>query len=113
MFLTKALIAAGLTGAMLAAMATAAAAQEPGNAGKGHDYARRVCAECHAVERGEARSPQPRARAFQAVAETPGMNGRAIAVWLRTPHPSMPNLVIATRDMEDLIAYILSLAEKR
>ena len=31
----------------------AAGAVELGNAESGHDYAKKVCAECHAVERGE------------------------------------------------------------
>jgi cytochrome c2 len=88
-------------------------AQEAGNAGNGFEYAQRVCAECHAVRTGQMLSPNVKATAFQAVANIPGMTGTALYVWLRTPHPSMPNLIIAEREQHDLIAYITSLKEKR
>jgi hypothetical protein len=43
----------------------------------------------------------------------PGMTGTALAVWFRTSHPvlpkTMPNLVIEDDDMDNVIAYILSL----
>jgi hypothetical protein len=38
-----------------------------------------------------------------------GMSITRLTVWSRTSHPTMPNLVIAPDDMDDLIAYILSL----
>jgi hypothetical protein len=41
------------------------------------------------------------------------MTGTALAVWFRTSHPvlpkTMPNLVIEDDDMDNVIAYILSL----
>jgi hypothetical protein len=37
------------------------------------------------------------------------MSITALTVWSRTSHPTMPNLVIGPEDMDDLIAYILSL----
>ncbi len=33
----------------------------------------------------------------------------ALAVWFRTPHPTMPNFVLSADETSDLIAYILSL----
>jgi hypothetical protein len=33
-------------------------------------------------------------------------------VWLQTPHPTMPNLIVDAQDREDVIAYILSLQDK-
>jgi hypothetical protein len=58
-------------------------------------------------------SPDQHAPTFAAIAETPGMTGTALAVWFRTSHPTMPNLVIQEQDMEDVIAYILSLRTKK
>ncbi len=92
---------------------SAARGQEPGDARRGRGYAERVCAECHAVLQAQDVSPVARATPFQVVANTPGMTGTALAVWLQTPHPTMPNLIIEGRDRDDIIAYLLSLHEKK
>jgi hypothetical protein len=72
-----------------------------------------VCAECHAVLPSDTVSPDAKAPTFKAVANTPGMTATALTVWFRSPHPAMPNLIIDPKDKEDLIAYILSLQDKR
>jgi tetratricopeptide (TPR) repeat protein len=87
--------------------------EDLGDAGKGLAYARKVCATCHNVTRNELPSPHRQAPPFKRIAETPGMSVTALTVWSRTTHPTMPNLVIDPNDMDDLIAYILSLREKR
>lgn len=99
----------------LAALATllttsAASAQTIGDPLKGYAYARTHCAECHNVERGTRMpSPDPKAPTLQQVALTPGFTSTALAVFFRTPHATMPNLVIEGEERDDLIAYILSL----
>ncbi len=97
--------------AVAAVLATpcAAAAQEVGNIEAGHAYAKKICAECHAVERGEKESPYLDLPSFQAVADSPGITERALAVWLQNPHPNMPDFILPQPDMEDVIAYIMSL----
>jgi mono/diheme cytochrome c family protein len=97
---------------ILIAAATAGEAQERGDTRKGRSFARRVCAECHAVLPSKTISPNAKAPTFKAVANTPGMTATALAVWLRTSHPTMPNLIIDPEDMDDVIAYILSLRDK-
>ena len=87
--------------------------QEIGDARAGLAYARPVCAECHGVLKSEATSPAAKATPFKVVANTPGMTGTAIAVWLRTPHPSMPNIIVAGDDLENLVAYILELKDRK
>jgi mono/diheme cytochrome c family protein len=84
---------------------------EVGDARKGLAYAQQVCSVCHNVLRTDAPSPTPRAPTFKGVANTPGMSITALTVWSRTSHPTMPNLVIEPTDMDDLIAYILSLRD--
>ncbi len=37
------------------------------------------------------------------------MTELAIKVWLQTPHPTMPNLMLPANDREDIAAYITSL----
>jgi hypothetical protein len=41
------------------------------------------------------------------------MSVTALTVWSRTSHPFMPNLIIEPDDMDDLIAYILSLKDRK
>lgn len=109
---------AKLMGALaLVAGPTLAGAQDAGDAREGLRFAERMCAECHAVSVRQARSPVPDAPPFKAIANTPGMTGTALVVWFRTSHPllpkTMPNLVIDDDDMDNVIAYILSLRDKR
>jgi mono/diheme cytochrome c family protein len=101
--------------AALAFMAgsTTAGAQEPGDVRKGLSFARKVCAECHAVLATETVSPLANAPPFKAVANTPGMTAMALTVWFHTSHPTMPNIVIHGDDMDNIIAYILSLRDKK
>ena len=99
-----------LVGLTLAAACAPAFAQQAGDPTRGHAYATRVCAACHAVE-ATATTPSPNnaAPAFSAVANTPGMTEMALGAFLFTPHRQMPDLVIPTPDARDLIASILSL----
>ncbi len=91
----------------------AAHAQTEGDAAKGHEFVRKNCTPCHSVEQGEPARSVHTAPSFQAVADTPGMTSLALTAWFLTPHPTMPNLVIATRDVRDINAYILSLKTER
>lgn len=84
-------------------------AQEPGNAQAGFSFAKKNCAECHSVRQGETDSPNPEAPSFESVAKTRGMTGRALAVWLQTSHPTMPNFLISQEDRDNIISYIMSL----
>jgi mono/diheme cytochrome c family protein len=100
-------VAAPFAFAGLLAILSTAEAQEAGNAEAGHAYAKKVCAECHAVERGETEILNP--PSFQNVADSSGITERALAVWLRNPHPNMPDFILPQADMENVIAYIMSL----
>lgn len=91
------------------ALSTPVTAEEAGDAGRGASYAQKICAECHAVLSGESYSPDPQAPPFQVVAETTGMTHRALAVWLQSSHPNMPNIMLEAGDRDDVIAYIMSL----
>jgi len=100
-----------LIGALVTA-SQAAVPQSASDARAGFAYADQVCSECHAVRRGERVSPHERAPAFQVVADAQGMSEMALRVWLQSPHPSMPNLVIREKQSEDVIVYILSLKQR-
>ena len=83
-----------------------------GDAQKGLAYAQKICSTCHNILRTEATSPNKQAPPFKKIANTPGMSVTALTVWSRTSHPTMPNFVIAPEDMDDLIAYVMSLRDR-
>jgi len=88
-------------------------AQTLGDPGAGLVYAKQACVECHWVEDEENISPDPSAPTFKDIANTPGMNARALFVWFRTPHPTMPNFMLEIQNEEDVIAYITSIKDKK
>lgn len=82
-------------------------AQEPANAGL--ILARQLCSECHAVEPGPSRSPNPASPPFETVANVPGMTGMALSAALQSPHRSMPNMMLDSNQLGSIVTYILSL----
>jgi mono/diheme cytochrome c family protein len=92
------------------ALAPIVYAAEVGDPQRGHVYAEKFCAKCHAVEAGDVFSPTMIAPTFSAVADTPGMNERELIVWFRSSdHETMPNLMPTPGDLDDVVAYIMSL----
>jgi tetratricopeptide (TPR) repeat protein len=88
-------------------------AMDIADARKGLDYARKVCASCHNVSKSNAPSPNSKAPPFKHVANLPGASLAAFTQWSRTPHSSMPNLIVEPKDMDDVIAYILTLKDRK
>lgn len=76
---------------------------------RGLAYAQSECAACHAVESGQTSSPNPHAPPFEVIANLPGMTPTALNAWLHSPHPSMPNIIVAPSDRDDVAAYLNSL----
>jgi mono/diheme cytochrome c family protein len=100
---------------ILAASAFATNAQEAsGDPEAGRVYARKVCSPCHAVTAEQA-SQRTIAIApdFQNIANTPGMTATALRAFLQTPHPKMPNLILRPEQSADVIAFLLSLRDRR
>jgi mono/diheme cytochrome c family protein len=85
---------------LASAAATTAQAQDPQEGAK---WATNVCGECHAIARGQPRSPNGRAPTFVELANTP------LTVALTTPHAGMPMFVLTSEQRQDIIAYILTL----
>lgn len=81
---------------------------ELGDKDKGHAYAKKFCTDCHAIEKDEnlLLGDVP---TFHEVANSDGMSPRALVVWLRTSHPNMPDFIIPPEDIDDIVAYIMSL----
>jgi mono/diheme cytochrome c family protein len=93
----------------LSVAGTLAHAQGAGDPQGGLALAQRVCSECHAIRKGEVRSPNSRSPTFSELAAAPGMTSIALMVALTTPHAGMPMFMLTAEQREDVIAYILGL----
>ena len=85
----------------------------PGDRKAGLEYSRANCSACHVVEPGQSRMGAKAAASFEAIANTPGMTAMALSVWFRTSHRDMPNLQLSDGEIQNLIAYIVSLRNKK
>ncbi len=92
---------------VLTSATAAVAAEQAGDPQAGFEYAHTYCATCHGIS--EENSPLPEATRFRLVADRPGMTATALQVWMQTSHPTMPNIIVAPKDMLNVIAYIVSL----
>ena len=86
-----------------------ARAAELGDPTRGLDYARVHCAECHGVEPAEMISPFSDVPSFRDIARTPGMSDLALFSFFQTTHPTMPDFIVPSADVQDLVAYLASL----
>jgi cytochrome c len=75
---------------------------------RGRALSQRWCSNCHAIATDEG-SHNPDAPSFVDVAAEPSTTEYALRVFLRTPHPTMPNFVLKPDDIEDIASYIISL----
>ena len=93
--------------------ASAQLALPAGDVNRGRSFALQACSVCHIVapeqlvSRRLARQPS-----FSAIANAEGMNGMKLQAILTTPHPIMPNLILAPDEAADVIAYIMSLRRR-
>jgi mono/diheme cytochrome c family protein len=79
-------------------------AQQFGDPAAGKRLAATNCAQCHGAE-----GAQPPAPALAAIAAMPATTQASLNAFLQTPHAKMPSLIFSGAELNDLIAYILSL----
>lgn len=102
--------AAGL--ALLSACAAVGIGAQPadGDPVAGLGIARTTCAACHRIDGAEGTGPKPGAPDFATIAKIPSLAGMGLRVFLRTPHGDMPRIQFTDRELDDLVAYVRSLA---
>lgn len=79
---------------------------------RGLAFARTTCAGCHAVEKfGESRNQD--APPFARIANEERLTSRSLSEWLRNAHnyPQQMNFTIDTNEVDDLVAYMLTLRD--
>jgi mono/diheme cytochrome c family protein len=79
------------------------------DAQRGKRFAGRVCATCHVVFKGQS-SGDPNAPSFQAIAKSRQFRETGVR-WLWEVHPKMLNLATTQEELDDLAAYIKSIAK--
>ena len=89
---------------LLLASIAIAFGQRVGDPAAGKQLAEATCLGCHWAQNTSHKAP-----AFSAIAVMPSTTAKSLEVFLRTSHPTMPNLILSDTDRGDLIAYILSL----
>ena len=109
-----ALIAALLTTGPTAALAQAGGGPPLGDPAAGRGLAERVCWACHVIPDWEPPAIEaPGAQPFEELAADPAVTGMALYAFLRSSHPTMPNFIFSDEELNDIIAYILSLKKER
>ena len=83
-------------------------AHAAGGVDHGGQLARRWCAACHIVAGDQTRGTD-NVPTFAEIAHIPGFDADKIALFLRDPHPKMPDMQLSTQEVADLAAYIVSL----
>jgi len=104
------LVVAGL---IVSSVSTDAISASRARQSSGHMIALRMCAECHAVDRRRARSPNHDAPTFRVIANSRVTDADDLSVEIRRKHLTMPLFDLKDEELGDVIAYILSLRRVR
>ena len=88
--------------------AFAGKAQATGSPEQGHTLAKTWCSSCHAVESDGVQRDAP-APPFPTIAERARLE--QLRAFLNAPHPPMPNFNLSRTQIDDIVAYLQSLAK--
>lgn len=83
-----------------------------GDMNAGMTYAQRRCTECHDISARNPMNTATGAPTFHEIANTPGISRTSLSSWLLSSHPKMPGLMIEPADLDNVIAFILSLKDE-
>lgn len=99
------------TGASLAQ--TADAPQSPPNAPRGKAIAERWCVSCHVIASDSDATVPAGVPTFRGIANRGGQTAANIRRILMKPHVPMPDMQLTRGEMDDLIAYMDTLRDKK
>lgn len=92
-------------------LAAAPAAAQSGNAERGRALAERHCAKCHAIAPGRT-GPEPAVPSFMRMAADPEQTRGSLRQFITLPHYEMEPQTLTSAEIDDVIAYILSLRRR-
>lgn len=93
-------------------VASTARAAGLGDMDAGLKYAQLRCAECHDIVSRNPMTTASDAPTFHVIANKPGISRTSLSSWLLSSHPKMPGLMIEPADLDNVIAFILSLKDE-
>ncbi|MDQ7246944.1 c-type cytochrome [Dongia sedimenti] len=88
-------------------VATGSLAWADGNAKTGALLARHWCAACHGLDGGIASDAAP---PLETIAQRAHEGASWLRAWLANPHPPMPNFTLSRSEIDDIVAYLETLA---
>ncbi len=80
---------------------------------RGAAIAGQVCSQCHDIGGGRGPAIYAGAPAFKEVMARPGMTAEWLTEWMTSSHPSMPHYVFNTAETGDIVAFLMSLRERK
>ena len=94
----------------LCVLAPAAHGQTPAAIARGQEIAERACGGCHAIAGRPGSTVQGTAApSFGAIAGRPNQTSQRLQSFIMTPHRPMPGIPLSLAEVNDVVAYILSL----
>jgi mono/diheme cytochrome c family protein len=98
-----------LAAVLLADPCIGLAAPPGGDVDAGHQLAETWCSSCHVVGRDQQSATSTGAPTFTAIAVMKTTTPLGLRVFFQTPHHRMPDLHLSNAEMDNVIAYIISL----
>jgi mono/diheme cytochrome c family protein len=77
----------------------------------GESLAGQWCVQCHGI-RADRLSPNLAAPTFPELAAEPSITEYSLRALLRSPHETMPQITFTSDQLDDIVAYIMSLKPK-
>jgi mono/diheme cytochrome c family protein len=103
------LVVASVVGSVFAlAPAASGLAQGNNSISTGRNWVETACSDCHQIGR-EDRKPRSGVPSFPEIAALPSTTALSIRAFLQSDHGRMPNYQLARDQIDDVVAYILSL----
>lgn len=78
-----------------------------GDVAEGGELVAERCSTCHSLHHATKASQQ--APSLTSVARMHSTTSLSLHAFLLTPHPNMPNYILTPKEVDDVVAYILSL----
>jgi mono/diheme cytochrome c family protein len=92
-----------------ASWAVPAGAQQVGDPQAGRRLAEAWCSQCHVIGPGAPGPASDAVPTFPAIARMASTTEMSLRVFMQTPHPPMPDIQLSRQQLDDVVAYILSL----
>jgi mono/diheme cytochrome c family protein len=100
-----------ILGAALALCGASASASAAGDARTGQHMAERWCTGCHVVDRQTQGADT--APSFQAIAARNAQHPERLRTFLAAPHPPMSGFNLSREQIDDIVAYLVSLSPRQ